>query len=863
MKSTRSFLLWIVFVPFLAGAQTGLAKRSLKLIEKGAFENSLKLIEKGSLKDSINPEISFVRAVLFFDTTYQRFNIDSAYIETNRSMALLAEVDAKRLKKMKRLPLDSTVLLQFRASIDSAAFQRARLADTEDAYIYFIGFFTEAVELDSARQLRNARAYETALKLNTYQSYKIFLDKYPDARQVADARTRYEELLFLDRTKDSKLSSFEAFLTENPQTPFRHIIIKNIFEISTASADESAWLNFIKRFPNEKHSKRAKDILYHQRKTFAQPDKWLSGIANDSLRAVASIEKHRLFPFIWQGKYGFFNDEGEELIKSIYTEIDDEYLCHEIDTDYLLVNNLIYARNGALLYKSAFTDVEDIGSGFLLIENRNCNRVLHKSGFSIGDTCLDDAQVLNNSFLAIKQKDWALFAFNGRQLSDYVFKDVQVMENLIVLKHSNGKSSIHTVKEIAQLADKVALGMQHLYDEVRPWSEGLLWVRRGNAEALINDQLRFQVPLAAQQLSSSRYGLLAKTDKGYRFPGHEQLTANNYEDIVTSANWLALKEEGNWKFWWPHMQAFSAATYDSLGVLGIAPFAYRADSAFLLLMDNSEKYIDPKLNLKYIGAADDAFYVQVDDRNRSYIHDSHFRRLFRNDFENISTIAPGLFVFEQKGKKGLLNAEGKVVVKPEYNAFAQSSFASVSTLKDRKFGLYNLHKNALVPVDYERNIQFYTDEVLIAFQNGFYGFIDWKNKALSGFEFEAVEHWNDSVAIVKQHFQWKLFDFKTKSFAMEGIKSYKLISNDAEEIIAIINHENGFGVISNVQGVIIAPSFSEIINLGSAQEPFYFTEKHVEEAEYFVVVYYNKNGEVVKRQAFEAKEYDKIYCKQK
>jgi hypothetical protein len=60
--------------------------------------------------------------------------------------------------------------------------------------------------------------------------------------------------------------------------------------------------------------------------------------------------------------------------------------------------------------------------------------------------------------------------------------------------------------------------------------------------------------------------------------------------------------------------------------------------------------------------------------------------------------------------------------------------------------------------------------------------------------------------------------------------------------------------------VVIAPTFTDIINLGDAEHPFYFTEKQVEEAGIFVVVYFDETGKLVRKQAYEEEEYDRILC---
>ncbi|HZX74971.1 MAG TPA: hypothetical protein VFE57_11150, partial [Cyclobacteriaceae bacterium] len=68
------------------------------------------------------------------------------------------------------------------------------------------------------------------------------------------------------------------------------------------------------------------------------------------------------------------------------------------------------------------------------------------------------------------------------------------------------------------------------------------------------------------------------------------------------------------------------------------------------------------------------------------------------------------------------------------------------------------------------------------------------------------------------------------------------------------------GVVSNVHGVVLPSNFSSIANVGSAEAPLYFAEKHVEEAEIYVVIYYDQHGKLIRRQVYEEDEYDKIVC---
>ncbi len=105
--------------------------------------------------------------------------------------------------------------------------------------------------------------------------------------------------------------------------------------------------------------------------------------------------------------------------------------------------------------------------------------------------------------------------------------------------------------------------------------------------------------------------------------------------------------------------------------------------------------------------------------------------------------------------------------------------------------------------------------------------------------FEEVRPWSDSLAMVKINYNWIVYDLCSIQFIVNGIKDYSLIKNEPSERIAIIYKDNRYGVVSSKRGIIISPTFTEIVNLGTAEKPLYFTEKHVEEAEVFIVIYYD------------------------
>jgi hypothetical protein len=114
--------------------------------------------------------------------------------------------------------------------------------------------------------------------------------------------------------------------------------------------------------------------------------------------------------------------------------------------------------------------------------------------------------------------------------------------------------------------------------------------------------------------------------------------------------------------------------------------------------------------------------------------------------------------------------------------------------------------------------------------------------------------------MVKKDFHWMLYDVKSKKVLMDQIKDVSFIRNAPQDKLAIVRQNLNYGVIHNAKGTVIPFNFSDIVNVGSAEKPLYFTEKKVEEAPLFIVIYFNSQGQSLRTEVYDQDDYDKIYC---
>ncbi len=861
--TTRFFFHLLTIGALLLSSRDGVgqsAASALSRMEKGNWLKAEQQLRKALKKDTINPEARYVSSLLFFNSNYPNYQIDSAYHYALDAMSDFQKSAPRQKEKLKRFPLDSLILLNLRKKIDSAAFERAKNANTVESYQFFINQFTSAQQHDAAVELRDEVAFLGALKINSYKAFKDYLEKYPLSHRVGEAHKRYEKLLFEDKTRDGKLKSYEKFLTDYPSTPYRREVEKNIFEISTANGGPDAFLKFNELYPNSFFTAKSTDILYHLRQSDEPQFKQLT--LSDSLRKVNELEKGYWVAIYKNEKFGFMDQDGKEMMTLSFDLVFEEYKCGEIRTDYVITSDGILSRSGETIYKGLTDEVTELGSGFLSVQDSLCRHVVHKSGYTLHSFCVENARLVANRFIAY-QKDgkWGLTALNGRPLLAAEFEDIYSLRQIVVLVKS-GKRSLKTPEQIGLLADKIVFTESLVFDEIKQLDADTYWVKNGVLEGTLNTKLEFVIPLDRQTLSKTPYGYVTMKDGKFGVMGMaKELAQEKFDEVRFYENWLALKSPRGLQLFNIPTNVTIASQLDSIWFSNHLAFARQVDTLQVFFGTGEKKVFSAESDFQFIKAPEGQLFFFTTEKNKKVVYDgSTGSKLFQTDFDDIEYFGDQIFMITRDGKKGLLSHEGKSVLPVEYNVIVVTQKDYASLFKDKKFGMFDLKKRKLIKPVYERNIKSFRENLFIASKDGFSGFINADAKPIGKFEFDEILPWNDSTALVKKNFQWLIYNWQSGKVSNEKIRDYRMVRDSEEEKIMIIHHENAYGVISSRNGTIIPTTFSDIVNIGSEEEPLYFTEKNVEEAGIYVVIYYNKDGKLLRRQVFEKDEYEEIYC---
>lgn len=861
MATARSFILFLVTgsLLFSCSLQINPERAAVAHIEQKKWSAAESDLRKAFRKDTLNVEAKFIYAQYFLSNGNPAFSPDSASRYIKKAASAWNLTAPKQKERLQKIGIDSLTFVTFQSQVDSAAFEKARQENTVEAYHYFIMQYPSANDHLEAIELRDEVAYLDALRKNTPAAFRQYADTYPNSTRVKDAEHHYEQLVYKEKTASGNVEDYKSFLTQFPKSAYRGEAEKFIFEVSTSSGLIDDYVTFIRQYSTGSQSTKAQNILYYLLRNAGM--KRPSAFDNDSLRMLDERNKGYWVPFYKNGLYGFMNEDGAEVMGPQFESIDSSYLCGELTRDFLVTSSGVFSRGGALLLRKSPTKVTDLGNGFLNLVDGSCQTVVHQSGFQVGDNCVDDARIIADQFIALrKQKGWSVYALNAKPLLTSVYDDISNVDKLIVLKRY-GKNIVVRASQIAAVSSSKPLDESLVFDDVRAWGEGNLWVKNGILEGVIGQDLKFIIPLDRQVLVKTSFGFLRKKDLKFQAVGiAPALESQVYDNVRDYGDWLDLKTGNQSTLYRVSQKKVVASNLDSIWMKNRVAFAVKNDSLNVYAGASRLASFERAAPVTFIKGGDSVVYFWAPEKKSKVVYEaSQGKKLFSLDFDDIESIGGDLFVFTKKNKKGVLRRDGKTVLPAEYEVVVQSPKGYLGLLKSNKFGLYDIKHQKLIKSNYTRGILPYANNYFIAYKDG-YGIITASEEPVTGFDFEEIRYWNDTSAWVKKNFSWSILSIKDKSFKLSKIRSFQQIKDHDGEKIVRVQQDNYFGIVSSKKGVVIPPTFTEVINIGSEDKPFYFTEKRVEEAGIYVVIYYNSYGKLVRKQVYEEEEYEKIYC---
>ena len=855
-------------------------KRAFRLYERGDIEKTVETLDKSLEKDSLNPAAYYLYSILHTDTAFQAYDVDKAYAFILKAIDQYYTVsDPKDLEDLAEFQVDSVHLEQHKDLIDSLKYQLIEQVHAIETYEAFIANHNDALQIPRAIENIHEIAFQNAQDINQWKSYKEFIDTYPEARDYNEADSLYKLLIYQERTADGRLNSYKDFLEEFPSTPYRDQIVPEIFKISTATNRIEDYKSFLKEYPSEEYERIAYKRIYHVFKEKYGNEDFLeyfpSNIYEDSIKAVISAEEDYWIPKLSEGSIDFLDSDGNSKLETELTSVSEKHLCEPIIDDFVVGSyydkNAVIGRNGVLIYTGNFESAEDAGFGFITLKSDDGVQLLHKSGELVIREPKESIQLLNESLIrTFKDGFYGIESINGLPYLANEFVMIDTIQNFIWLEKEDGIALV-TSEILFPALDGQRIPIEFSYDDVAVLDNGRLWVSRNDREAIFDQNLKAVIPFGNYEIYDEPYGWKLITPSGVRVlhDKYPDLVNIEFEKIEESQQWLAGKTKDEWRLYDQLGSNPAQAGIDSLSLMGEnMAMLYKGDSLLAqfkngkqLLMEKDWAYrlLVPQEYIKTGKPAIHDYFMLSDAKNYRKIYNEFGREILASTYNEVVALEANMLRL-QKRNAAIADSTGHYLVNFVYDGIGSNDQGYVSLLDQGKFGVLNQAKGINISPEYDKLITPYSDTVLVATKGRFKGFINTKNEVLTAFEFDEVEYFNDSIALVRIEEEWLVENIKNEDILYERIEDFQVIDVGEEDKTLFINTETGKGIFSETLGEVVEPTFTSIKILGTQKDPIYFAVKLVEEANIYVVIYYDKKGNKLFTQSFRQEEYFKIAC---
>lgn len=832
-----------------AHAQGTSEKAAIRHMEKGHFNRAFVILKKNLRKDTANIRATYLLGHYFFLSKNPDYQLDSAYLYSRKAFLAWRQLAIQERYRLERQGLDSVRLVRLIAGVDSAAFERARISGLFDDLNHYVANFHETTFRNKAILLRDDAAFRIALEENTYSAFERYLNQYPASGRAAEARRSYDSLLYTTKTSDQQLSSYKRFLEEYPDSPYRPEAELNVFQLSTASGDPHLFAQ-IAGTPDHPYAAIATAIY--------------NGVNDQVISAESERAALFLFPIMRNGLFGLMDNHGNEILAPTLKELPTQYRCGNITDEIIALPELVINNNGQTTWSGPYDRAEDFGYGFVMIEADGKLFIVHNTGLRLYQKPVDDVKLLAGRIFAIQQHgQWGLLTLTGRIVVKPEWDDINVIGDVLVMQKDT-KSSLTTIDNVTTFDGSQKKWVEG-FDAVKKIRNNLLWVQSGSYEGVLDSMLNIQIRLDKHRVTATSQGFLLASPLGQSLVNQEGIESEVFQQIDVKGQWIGGKKDKKWHLLDVTTLRRQQQHYDSVLFMGAFAIGLRGDSAIVSTTQKTiSKQVQP-VSFEFLPGQDSTGFLVMTHQNKQTVFSGGGTRLFVGQFDRILSGAKDHFIVQKKDRqkkerKGLVNAQGKEILAAEYDAIGGQVNGVVSLLQGRKFGQYDLRLKQLVKPEYDRNIQRYSKGVYFALKNNGYGFIDAKNKAFTEFVYDQVIYWRDSVALVRAGKDWSLLNFRSGRVVAPSISEVDVISDDADEKVYRIRQGNSYGVISSRAGAVIPVKFTDLVNVGSPRQPVYFTEKHVEEAALYVVIYYDAQGKFIRKEVYEQDDYEQIYC---
>lgn len=848
MPSLKLFAISVI-IPLIA---VGNLNRIQKALEKKDFEKAEELLMKGYEKNPENPGIPYLHAVLLFNPTYRRYHPDSARIKVNKTKKLWEISGSEVKEELTEANITERSVDSLFTAIQDYFFDETVINVTGEKIRKFRSRYSDSPYEDLLTFKNDSLDFLDAREIGTQDSYLDYIATHPISFFNPKADSALDFLRFEELESSGTLSDYYSFRATYPQSKYLTDVEEYILKVSTASHTVEDIGRFIRESKVEKWKRKAKDVLFF----FDPSDEFMT----DSMRTAHELHSKILFPTSEDGQFGFVNVEGVIQIKSRYQEIQERDKCGAVTDNWIFVrtehDGQIILKDGSVLIEGV-NDYKFISKSVGLLEIDAQWFVFHKSGFKIIEMPVDEVEVFDNQWMSVsKDGRSGLYTLLGVPIAEIKYDDIYKLGTFWVFEKNN-RLAVYTKGEILKEIEDRGLSLEFKFDELELVNEELLIGFKNNEECLLDKNLQFLIPWGKHEIFPDPSGWYLRSRSGYALYSHadQSLVARKYPYIESNDGWLALQTETDWILRSRKNALGQSRGYDSVKL--ISPYVamiFENETKSLLFPKGKQLTLETHLVRSF---PEHPSFVKISNEGSLGLYDQDGTSVFEGEYDNVTFLTDSTLKVTKDGKIGLASIRGEFILNPIFDSIDEKE-GLVSTLYKGKIGCYDLENNVLISPEFDARISrigpyYYTKK------GANYGLIDGNEEEILNFSFDEITFWNDTSYLVKKEGQYEILNSLGISL-VDPFTRYTLIYEEENQQVFSYVQDGKFGLRSNVNGDMLKPEFTDIMNIGTENLPIFFADQHLSQAGYHVVSYMDKSGNLIYSKAYRKDEFEEIIC---
>ena len=267
MNNIKAIFFITVFL-FFSAAEILAQSKASKYVLSGDYAKAQSIISEGLKKKPEDIGLHFDAARFYFFSDHKQHKLETAWTHITHCEALLQKIkDPKQLNKLAATGIRKYTLQLLKSQIEAKAFLKADSVNNAAQWEYFISKFNGAEKTNIAVVRRNDAAFREAQQNFSYESFKDFMEKYPNAAQAHEAKKLYESLLYKNKTQAGTWQVYKEYLNKYSDSPYADEAQAQyellLYKDKCVQGNINSYINFVKDHAANRYVPQAEDSIYN------------------------------------------------------------------------------------------------------------------------------------------------------------------------------------------------------------------------------------------------------------------------------------------------------------------------------------------------------------------------------------------------------------------------------------------------------------------------------------------------------------------------------------------------------------------------------------------------------------------------